>query len=467
MNTRCDPFMNLPLALRESHAEGGRLAVLRLTLRRSLAALIGDARQVSLNRRLFNSVSLLNAITNIGGIPSLLLLKNPGRLVALNLGTGLIFLGFYFSSRFGGRYRPLYWPFVLTILVFLSVNMLFNAGSSGGAVWYLIPALVIATALAPRAGDALVSAMLFSAAAMAILVIERRWPSLIEPYASEKDRLTDLAGNLVFALLFTGGLVLLLARTLNAERHRSDALLLNVLPREIADELKRNARVVPCHYDSATVLFSDFVGFTQVSELLTPSELIDQLDQVFQEFDAISQARGLEKIKTIGDAYLAVGGIPRSNATHAIDGALAALEMLHATERIRVAREKAGLPAWNVRLGLNTGPLVAGVVGTEKFAYDVWGDTVNTASRIESSGVPGQINLSAATFEQVQAFFDCEPRGRITTKGKGDLDMYLLKSIRPELSENGVTPNHRFRERYHALERQSVEDPAMALVPCD
>lgn len=459
--------MNLPPALRESQMAGGRFADLRIALRRVLAALIGDARHVSLNRRLFNSVSLLNAITNIGGIPSLLLLKNPGRLVALNLGTGLIFLGFYCFSRFGGRYRPLYWPFVLTILVFLFANMLFNAGSSGGAVWYLIPALVIATALAPRTGDAVVSGVLFSASALAILFIERRWPSLIQPYASEKDRLTDLAGNLVFALLFTGGLVLLLARTLNAERHRSDALLLNVLPREIADELKRNARVVPCHYDSATVLFSDFVGFTRVSELLTPAELIDQLDLAFQEFDAISQTRGLEKIKTIGDAYLAVGGIPRPSATHAIDGALAALEMLRATERIRVLREQAGLPSWNIRIGLNTGPLVAGVVGTEKFAYDVWGDTVNIASRIESSGVPGQINLSAATFERVQAYFFCEPRGRIAAKGKGELDMYLLKSIRPEFSEDGVTPNHRFRERYRALEGQAIEEQAMVPIQCD
>lgn len=440
---------------------------MRPALRRFLASLIGDARQVPLNRRLFNSVSLLNAVTNIGGIPSLLLLKDPGRLVALNLGTGLIFLAFYCFSRFAGRYRPLYWPFVLTILTFLFANMLFNAGSTGGAVWYLIPALVIATALAPRTGDALVSGILFSAAALAILLVERRWPAWIHPYASDRDRLTDLAGNLVFALLFTGGLVFLLARTLNAERHRSDALLLNVLPREIAEELKRNARVVPCHYDSATVLFSDFVGFTRVSELLTPSELIDQLDQVFQEFDAISQAHGLEKIKTIGDAYLAVGGVPRTNATHAIDGALAALEMLRASERIRVARERAGLPSWSIRLGLNTGPLVAGVVGTEKFAYDVWGDTVNTASRIESSGVPGQINLSAAVFEQVKEFFDCEPRGRIPAKGKGDLDMYLLGSLRPEFSEDGVAPNDRFRERYRALQGTTVQDPPTSLTPRD
>jgi adenylate cyclase len=125
--------------------------------------------------------------------------------------------------------------------------------------------------------------------------------------------------------------------------------------------------------------------------------------------------------------------------------------MLRATERRRKAQEQSGQPGWRIRIGLNTGPLVAGVVGIGKFAYDVWGDTVNTASRIESAGVPGEINLSTATFERVQAFFVCEPRGRIPAKGKGELEMYLLKSIRPELSDDGDTPNARFQTMYQAL----------------
>jgi hypothetical protein len=191
------------------------------------------------------------------------------------------------------------------------------AGSAGGAVWYLVPALVIATALAPSTWAALIAGGLFSGAAIGILLLERRWPELVRPYASEGDRFADLAGNLVFAVLFTGGLVLLLVRTLDAERHRSDALLLNVLPQEIADELKRNSRVVPRHHDSVTVLFSDFVGFTQSSERLTPDEVIRLLDEAFQEFDEITQAHGLEKIKTIGDAYMAAAGIPIPRSDHA------------------------------------------------------------------------------------------------------------------------------------------------------
>lgn len=443
--------MGPPSGVAQTPNVSARLSFPWRATRRILAGFIGDDRHVPLDGRLFNSVSLLNTVTNLGGIPSLLLLKSPGLLVGLNLGTGLVFLVFYCASRFAGKHRQLYWPFVLTILLFLVANMLWTAGSSGGAVWYLTPALVIAITLAPRTRDAVLSGLLFSAAAGGILLVENFWPKLVHPYASAQDRLTDLAGNLVFSILFTGSLVFLLARTLNAERHRSDTLLLNVLPREIAEELKRDGRVAPCHYDSSTVLFTDFEGFTRISELLTPAELVDQLDRSFQEFDDITQRHGLEKIKTIGDAYLAVGGIPRRNDTHAVDSALAALGMLRATERRRAAQELSGKPGWRIRIGLHTGPLVAGVVGMEKFAYDVWGDTVNIASRIESAGVPGEINISTATFERVQAFFVCEPRGRILAKGKGELDMYLLKSIRPDLSEDGATPNARFHALYRAL----------------
>jgi adenylate cyclase len=230
-------------------------------------------------------------------------------------------------------------------------------------------------------------------------------------------------------------------------------LLLNVLPREIAAELKREGRVEPHHYDHATVLFTDFVGFTRIAESLTPAQLIARLDEAFQEFDRIVQTHRLEKIKTIGDAYLAVGGIPRENSTHALDCALAALELVRATERLRQRHEAAGEPAWSLRVGLHSGPLVAGVIGTEKFAYDVWGDTVNTASRLESSGIPGQINLSAATQQELAEFFECESRGRIEAKGKGELEMFLLRGLRPEFVEADGTPNARFWERLRSRGR--------------
>ena len=427
----------------------------RSSAARLLALAIGDPHRFPLDHRLFNSVSLLNTVTNIGGLPSLWPLQNAGVLMALNLGTGLIFLGFYGLARFRGVYRPLYWPFVLTIATFLFANMVFNAGSAGGAVWYLVPALIIATALAPRTRDAVLAAVLFGSAAVGILIVEQRWPGWIRPYGSANERLADVAGNMLFAQWFSAGLVWLLARTLNAERHRSEVLLLNVLPREIAAELKREGRVEPHHYDHATVLFTDFVGFTRIAESLTPAQLIARLDEAFQEFDRIVQTHGLEKIKTIGDAYLAVGGIPRENPTHALDCALAALELVRATERLRLRHESTGEPAWSLRVGLHSGPLVAGVIGTEKFAYDVWGDTVNTASRLESSGIPGQINLSAATQQELAEFFECESRGRIEAKGKGELEMFLLRGLRPEFVEADGTPNARFWEGHRRIPRNT------------
>jgi adenylate cyclase len=395
-------------------------------------ALVGDPRQYPLERRLFHAVSLLNAVTNFGGLPGLLLFDGVGVLFGLNLGIGLIFLGFYLAARLGGLFRGLYWPFVLTIWVFLFANMLFNAGTKGGAVWYLVPAVIIATALSGRPLDAAISAALFGGAAVAVLVIEQHWPALIRTYATPRDRLADVAGNLLFAILFSGGLVLLLIRTLNAERHRSEALLLNVLPREIADELRREGRVVPRHYDSATVLFTDFSGFTRIAESMNPSEVIARLDEVFQEFDRIVESHGLEKIKTIGDAYLAVGGVPCPSATHATDCARAALEMRACADRIRQRHVSEGREAWGIRIGLHSGPLAAGVVGIGKFAYDVWGDTVNTASRIESCGVAGEINLSADAHRLIADRFLCEPRGRVSAKGKGELDLYLLKDVREQ-----------------------------------
>ncbi len=438
------PSMNRPPSNPRHPAVGPGVA------KKVLSALIGDPHRFPLEHRLFNSVGLLNAVTNIGGVATLFLIRDSAVLVALNLGIGLVFLGFYLLSRFGGRYRPLYWPFVVTIAVFLFANILFNAGSNGGAVWYLVPGLVIAVALSARTRDAVISGMLFGGTALGVLAVEMLRPGWIHAYATSGDRLTDVAANMLFAQLFTGGLVLLYAKSLNAERHRSDVLLLNVLPRPIADELKRTSRVVPVHYDAATVLFSDFVGFTGIAENLTPTDLIARLDRSFQEFDALVQADGLEKIKTIGDAYLAVGGIPVANRTHPVDCVLAALAMVRATDRLRVEHEARGEPAWGIRIGIHTGPLVAGVIGTEKFAYDVWGDTVNTASRLESSGVPGRVNLSESTYQRVRDFFECEHRGQVAAKGKGEIGMFLVVGLRPEFTDDGIEPNARFKARLAA-----------------
>jgi adenylate cyclase len=224
--------------------------------------------------------------------------------------------------------------------------------------------------------------------------------------------------------------VVVLTRNLNQERAKSDSLLLNILPAAVAEELKTNDSVSPRHYEGASVLFTDFVGFTQIAEGMTPEQLIAELDACFSRFDAIARTHKLEKIKTIGDSYMAVGGVPAPNRTHAVDSVLAALEIQRAMIELAAKKSAQNQPCWQLRLGIHTGPLVAGVIGREKFAYDVWGDTVNTASRLESSGVAGRINISGATYELVKDLFVCEYRGKISAKNKGEIDMYFVNAVK-------------------------------------
>ena len=391
--------------------------------------LFGNPRRFVLEHRLFNTISLLNAVANIGGAFAVLSQRNYVFLFALNLGTGLLFLVFYYLSRFRNANRYLYWPFVLLILCFLFVNALGNSGSRGGAHYYFIPALVISVILSGRTRRTVIAIILFCAATAALLVLEQLRPGWFSLYANDRERFIDISGNLLFVQVFTGILVQVLSQNLNQERRKSDRLLRSVLPAMIADELKQTDRVRPVDYDHASVLFTDFVGFTQIAESFTPQQLIEELDSCFGEFDRIAKKHNLEKIKTIGDAYMAVGGVPVANQTHAVDCVLAALEIEQLVSALREKEMRRSRPYWQIRIGIHSGDLVAGVVGREKFSYDVWGDTVNTASRLESSGVAGRINISGATYELVKHFFDCEFRGKVAAKNKGEIDMYFVNGI--------------------------------------
>lgn len=249
---------------------------------------------------------------------------------------------------------------------------------------------------------------------------------------------------------------------LELEKRKSDQLLLNTLPVDIADELKQTGKVNPVYYESASVLFTDFKNFTKLAEQLTPQELIDELDYCFSYFDHIIEKHNLEKLKTIGDSYMCAGGIPKPNETHAIDAVLAALEIQSFMQQRKEEKAKNNQPYWEVRIGIHSGPLVAGVIGKKKFAYDVWGDTVNTASRMESSGVPGRINISKSTFELIKDFFACEYRGELAAKNKGNIDMYLVTGIVKDLSlhAKGLSPNDKFNQLYLEIlagESDSIE----------
>lgn len=403
---------------------------MRESLGRLPAQLFGDARRVTLERRLFNIIALVNALANLGGAFALAGLEGGRPLIALQLSTGTLFFLFYRLSRAGVEHRRLYWPFVLLILLFLCANTLGNAGSQGGAHYYLVPALVIAVTLSDGRRRTLAAVALFGAATLALLVLEQHRPELFTPYADRRERFYDVTGNLVFAQVFTAALVAVLSGGLNRERRRSDALLLNVLPEPVARELKVYERVEPREYEQATVLFTDFVGFTRIAAGFTPQQLVSELDFCFRRFDEIARRHGLEKIKTIGDAYMAVGGVPAPNSTHAHDCVRAALEVAAFIAGTRAARTGTGLPYWDVRVGVHTGELVAGVIGREKFSYDVWGDTVNTASRMESAGAPGRVNVSRATYELLKEDFVFEYRGRIEAKGKGEVEMFFVDGER-------------------------------------
>lgn len=216
-------------------------------------------------------------------------------------------------------------------------------------------------------------------------------------------------------------------RILDSQKVKIENLLLNILPAEVAEELQKNGSATPRYYEMASVLFTDFKGFTQLSENLTPQEVISELDIFFMAFDDIVEKNGLEKIKTIGDSYMCAGGIPTTNNTHPLNIVKAGLEMQDFILKRNAERTKRNLPEWHIRVGINTGQLVAGVVGKKKYAYDIWGSTVNVASRMESNGEAGRVNISAATYELIKDKYDCTHRGKIFAKNIGEIDMYFVE----------------------------------------
>ncbi|CAN5459394.1 hypothetical protein BH11BAC2_BH11BAC2_04830 [soil metagenome] len=218
-------------------------------------------------------------------------------------------------------------------------------------------------------------------------------------------------------------------KKITKEKQRSEELLLNILPEETAEELKATGTAKAKSFDLVTVMFTDFKNFTQASEKLSAEELVKEINLCYSEFDRIITKYGIEKIKTIGDSYMCAGGLPVSNTTHPEDIIKAGLEMQDFISQNIEVRKKNGDPFFELRLGVHTGPVVAGIVGIKKFAYDIWGDTVNTASRMESSGAVGKVNISGTTHELVKNKFNFTYRGKIPAKNKGDIDMYFVESI--------------------------------------
>jgi class 3 adenylate cyclase len=213
------------------------------------------------------------------------------------------------------------------------------------------------------------------------------------------------------------------------ERDRSKQLLLNILPEETANELESQGKAQTRFYENVTVLFTDFKGFSAIAGKLSPQDLVAELNDYFVAFDEVVEKFNLEKIKTIGDAYMCAGGIPTPNKSHPLDAVRAGLAMQEYMDKRNRDRNERGLAGWELRVGIHTGPIVAGVVGKKKYAYDIWGDTVNVASRMESNGEPGKVNISSTTFDLIKSDYQCLYRGKISAKNIGEVDMYFVDSI--------------------------------------
>ncbi len=250
-------------------------------------------------------------------------------------------------------------------------------------------------------------------------------------------------------------------QTVLSEKEKSDKLVADLFPKGTAEELKSKGRAQSKKFEMATVLFSDIQGFTKIAEEMNPEVLIDELDKFFFHFDSVVEKYNIEKIKTIGDAYMAAGGIPVKNSSNPVEVVLAGIEMQYYMKDLK--RKKTDI--WDLRIGIHTGPVITGVVGHKKLSYDIWGDTVNTASRMESSGEGGKVNISGTTYALVKDFFMCEYRGKLPVKYKGNIDMYFVTGLRPELSVDlhGI-PNKRFFTKLQMLKLIDLEERVSELI---
>jgi PAS domain S-box-containing protein len=239
------------------------------------------------------------------------------------------------------------------------------------------------------------------------------------------------------------------SKALEEEKLKSENLLKNILPWEVAYSLQRKGVYKPKKFKEVSVMFTDFVGFSKVSVSYEDiDEFLNVLGSYFEAFDEITSQRFIEKIKTIGDSYMCVGGLPRTNRSHPFDTVLAALEIQRYAKAMAEMAKEENKPIWNLRIGIHSGSVIAGVIGKHKFAYDIWGDTVNIASRMETACESGKVNISETTYANIKDYFICTSRGKIPAKNIGEIEMYFVERIKPEFSEDGegLIPNAAFRK---------------------
>lgn len=344
-------------------------------------------------------VGVLDAVTVVVGYASLIALRLRPRRFALIIHVSL---GTFYSAQ-------------------LVTSVLYGGLLADGLAIVFELIIVLAALVAFRVRVA----SWWFAAFVASIVLSAVLPTWVEPVYLVADPVGDAVFNLVLAGAMTFAVLAYFVRQRDRLQTESDDLLHNILPDEVARRLKEDTTMIADSYEAVSVLFADVVNFTPMSAGMSPPELVGLLNTVFTTFDGFVEELGLEKIKTVGDEYMVAAGVPLGRADHA--DAIAELAL-----RIRDHSEDHRFDGHDIRLriGINSGPVVAGIVGTHKFAYDLWGDVVNTASRMESEGVPGSIQVTSATNELIRDNFVCEPRGVVSVKGKGDMETYFLISRR-------------------------------------
>ncbi len=336
----------------------------------------------------------------------------------------------YYITRFKRRWVvPIAILSVAIWLPTMVVSWFTSNGLLGGTSMWMLIGLVFLSLFRDRRARALVVGLWLLELA-ALIGIQLADPSLVMPYSSARVGYIDMAFSVVIIALYLIGYVLILSYNLEKRRQQADELLLNILPRRIAEQLEYSSnKNVAEHVQDASVLFADVVSFTPMTADMAASELIGLLNEVFSAFDNLVEQRGLEKIKTIGDCYMVAAGVPESRDDHACVLADLALAMQqYVTGRLFKGKEL------SFRIGINSGPLVAGVIGRKKFIYDLWGDTVNTASRTESHGVAGRVQVTESTRSLIEREFCVEPRGVIPVKGKGEMPVWFVTGRKAALS---------------------------------
>lgn len=393
---------------------------------KSLEILIaGQAEEFKLEIRIFNVVTLVwGTLVALSVIPNLLI-GLPIWLNALAVFYGIFCCILFYFSRVRRQFRLLPQIFFVVTLLVGSLMWFFNGGLRGSLPIALLSLIFLFVVIIDNVRPIWIVALVIADVTL-VSLLEYFYPAWVVSYSNTNAEFFDA---FVAILLVTPGIGLMasiMVKNYKLERSRaereqekSERLLRNILPDEVALLLKQGQHTIADHFEEASILFADIVDFTPMSANMTPRDLVHLLDEVFSDFDALTEKYDLEKIKTIGDCYMVVAGLPRLRQNHAVVLARMAVEM-----RAHAARQRYRDRQINLRIGIHSGAVVAGVVGTKKFSYDLWGDTVNTASRMESHGSRNAIQITRATYELIKDDFVCESCGWVNVKGKGEMEVW-------------------------------------------